>query len=244
MVKNTKIKWFGNKNKKDKFYKLSVNDTKLPMLEYYTIKQNIKQNLIATIYIKNLFDAVHFFVNDTIYKVTGDCLINNTVPGYCLLKDNKGYLIDKNGVKTKTTIGKICDFAKKSTASIKIGRVGKGKVNNPSEKTVWVQNQRHEPQLKGLILLGTAYDYFVRDFFDCRYNPQNKANVIETLLRLYGPSSSNKVDITSFDSWYIHVFERDRVGRFNRSRFNFTDKLFELYETTDQDKMVILNHWI
>lgn len=159
-------------------------------------------------------------------------------------KKNFPAIIDKNGVKTKTTIGKICDFAKKSTASIKIGRVGKGKVNNPSEKTVWVQNQRHEPQLKGLILLGTAYDYFVRDFFDCRYNPQNKANVIETLLRLYGPSSSNKVDITSFDSWYIHVFERDRVGRFNRSRFNFTDKLFELYETTDQDKMVILNHWI
>jgi hypothetical protein len=159
-------------------------------------------------------------------------------------KKNYPIILDNGGEKKKCTIEKMYNSSKKQfeNNTKATSPIGKGMFCHSGENTVWAKNTIYEPYSKGLVLLGDAYNYFTKDFFECFNNP-NRNNVIENLLRIYGPSPSHNQDITAYSSWYIHIFELTNQGRFTKDRLSFTDELFNLYETTDENRMRTLNHW-
>lgn len=178
-------------------------------------------------------------------------IFSNTKEAYFLAREfmakyKKNYpiILDNSGNKKKSIIETLYNSSKKKFESNTkaTSPIGKGMFAHAGENTVWAKNTNYEPYSKGLVLLGDAYSYFAKDFFECFNNP-NRDNVIETLLRIYGPSPSHNRDITAYSSWYIHTFELTNQGRFTKNRLSFTDELFKLYETTDENRMRTLNHW-
>jgi len=84
-------------------------------------------------------------------------------------------------------------------------------------------------------------------------NSQSKDTAIEMILRLSGPSQredrlysdsgANKFWTGAYSAWSIYVFEMLTDGSLKKAKLDFMTELYRIYETTDIERMKILNYW-